>query len=62
VNGYNYYYRGLREFKNTPGYLIDTCLSVQDRYKEHLAYFHPDQDMPVEKQNKRPSVDNDFSR
>jgi Fic family protein len=35
----NYYYRGLREFKDTPGYLIDTCLSAQDRYKEYLAYF-----------------------
>jgi Fic family protein len=58
----NYYYRGLREFKNTPGYLIDTCLSAQDRYKERLAYFHIDQDMPVKKQNKRPPVDNDFSR
>jgi Fic family protein len=50
----NYYYRGLQEFKNTPGYLIDTCLSAQDRYKEHLAYFHLDQDMPVKEQNKRP--------
>jgi Fic family protein len=58
----NYYYRGLQEFKDTPGYLIDTCLSAQDRYKEHLSYFHIDQDMPVKKQNKRPSVDNDFSR
>jgi Fic family protein len=45
----NYYYRGLQEFKNTPGYLIDTCLSAQDRYKEYLAYFHPDQDLPVKK-------------
>jgi Fic family protein len=31
-----YYYRGLKEYKNAPGYLIDTCLSVQDSYKEHL--------------------------
>jgi fido (protein-threonine AMPylation protein) len=58
----NYYYRGLRGFKDTPGYLIDTCLSVQDRYKEHLAYFHPDQDMLAKEQNKRPSVDNNMSR
>jgi Fic family protein len=36
----NYYYRGLREFKDTPGYLIDTCLSAQDRYKEQLGYFN----------------------
>jgi hypothetical protein len=48
--------------KGTPGYLIDTCRSAQDRYKKHLAYFHIDRDMPVKKQNKRPSVDNDFSR
>jgi Fic family protein len=36
----NFYYRGLREFKDTPGYLIDISLSAQDRYKERLAYFH----------------------
>jgi Fic family protein len=36
----NYYYRGLKEFKDTAGYLIDTCLLSQDRYKEYLAYFH----------------------
>jgi Fic family protein len=58
----NYYYRGLREYKDTPGYLIDTCLSAQDRYKEHLAYFRLDQDMPVKKEQKSPAVDNDFSR
>jgi hypothetical protein len=52
----------LREFKDTPGYLIDTCRSAQDRYKEHLAYFRLDQDVPVKKQEKRPSVDDDFSR
>jgi hypothetical protein len=53
----NYYYRGLKEFKHTPGYLIDTCLSAQDRYKEYLAYFQLDQDVPVKKQEKHPSVD-----
>jgi Fic family protein len=58
----NYYYRGLREFKDTPGYLIDTCLSAQDRYKEYLAYFRLGEDMPVKKQKKHPSVDNDLSR
>jgi Fic family protein len=57
----NYYYRGLREFKDTPGYLIDTCLSAQDRYKEHLAYFRLDQDVPLKKQKKHPPVDDDFS-
>lgn len=34
-----YYYRGLREFDNEKGYLIDTCLSAQDQYKELLDYF-----------------------
>ncbi len=34
-----YYYRGLKEFKNEPGYLVDTCLSAQDKYKELLNYF-----------------------
>jgi Fic family protein len=27
-----YYYRGLKEYKNISGYLIDTCLSAQDTY------------------------------
>jgi len=34
-----FYYRGLREFKKTPGYLMDTCLSAQDKYKEVVKYF-----------------------
>lgn len=34
-----YYYRGLKEFDNERGYLIDTCLSAQDSYKEMLDYF-----------------------
>jgi Fic family protein len=34
-----YYYRGLREWKQEKGYLTDTCLSCQDRYKQWLAYF-----------------------
>ena len=34
-----YYYRGLKEFENEKGYLTDTCLSAQDRYKELLEYF-----------------------
>jgi Fic family protein len=57
----NYYYRGLREFQNTPGYLTDTCLSAQDRYRECLAYFHLDQESPGKQQEKRPS-NPEFSR
>lgn len=34
-----YYYRGLKEFENEPGYLSDTCLSAQDNYKLLLDYF-----------------------
>ena len=34
-----FYYRGLKEWKNEKGYLIDTCLSCQDKYKTWLDYF-----------------------
>jgi len=34
-----YYYRGLGEFGAERGYLMDTCLSAQDMYKEMLDYF-----------------------
>jgi len=29
-----YYYRGLKEYENQKGYLLDTCLTMQDKYKE----------------------------
>ncbi len=34
-----FYYRGLREWENERGYLIDTCLDGQDAYKALLRYF-----------------------
>lgn len=34
-----FYYRGLKEWDNEHGYLIDTCLAAQDRYKVYLDYF-----------------------
>jgi len=34
-----FYYRGLNEYERIPGYLIDTCLSAQDKYGEMLRYF-----------------------
>jgi Fic family protein len=34
-----FYYRGLKEFSEDRGYLIDTCFSAQERYKELLEYF-----------------------
>lgn len=35
-----FYYRGLKEWNNEKGYLIDTCLTAQDRYKKYLEYFN----------------------
>ena len=37
-----FYYRGLKEYPTTPGYLTDTSLSAQDTYKEWVAYFYPE--------------------
>lgn len=34
-----FYYRGLKEWKNEKRYLIDTCLTAQDRHKTYLDYF-----------------------
>ena len=34
-----FYYRGLTEWETEKGYLRDTCLTAQDRYKAYLAYF-----------------------
>ena len=34
-----YYYRGLAEWEQEPGYLLDTCRSAQDNYRAWLAYF-----------------------
>jgi Fic family protein len=37
-----FYYRGLKEFENVRGYLIDTCLSEQDIYTKWIKYFYDD--------------------
>ena len=34
-----FYYRGLKEWNNEKGYLVDTCLTAQDKYKAYLDYF-----------------------
>lgn len=34
-----FYYRGLNEWENEPGYLMDTCLTAQDRFKVYMDYF-----------------------
>ena len=33
------YYRGLHEWNREHGYLMDTCLTAQDRFKAYLDYF-----------------------
>ena len=34
-----FYYRGLKEWNKEKGYLMDTCLTAQDKYKAYLDYF-----------------------
>lgn len=34
-----YYYRGLKEWNRETGYLTDTCLAAQDKYKAYLDFF-----------------------
>ena len=34
-----FYYRGLSEWKMEKGYLLDTCLTAQDVFKQYLEYF-----------------------
>jgi len=37
-----YYYRGLKEWNSEKGYLTDTILTAQDKYKQYLKYFEID--------------------
>lgn len=34
-----FYYRGLSQWKSEQGFLMDTCLSAQDKFKKYLDYF-----------------------
>lgn len=34
-----FYYRGLHEWEQEKGFLKDTCLTTQDRFKKLLDYF-----------------------
>ena len=34
-----FYYRGLAEWDSERGFLMDTCLTAQDRFKRYLDYF-----------------------
>ena len=38
-NLYMFFYRGLKEWGKVNGYLTDTCLAAQDRFKAYLNYF-----------------------
>lgn len=42
-----FYYRGLREWNRERGYLRDTCLAAQDKFKAYLNYFR----VPYENNN-----------
>lgn len=35
-----FYYRGLHQWRSERGYLNDTCLTAQDKFKKYLDYFH----------------------
>ncbi|MBR3254088.1 Fic family protein [Candidatus Saccharibacteria bacterium] len=34
-----FYYRGLKEWKTEPGYLLDTCRAGQDKFRKLLEYY-----------------------
>lgn len=34
-----FYYRGLKEWEREKGYLMDTCISCQDKFKAWMEYF-----------------------
>ena len=38
-----FYYRGLAEWDYERGYLLDTCLSAQDQFRQTLSYFKIEQ-------------------
>ncbi|MDO4544518.1 MAG: Fic family protein [Bacillota bacterium] len=38
-----FYYRGIQQWGEEKGFLIDTCLTAQDRFKEWLDHFEYDQ-------------------
>ena len=45
-----FYYRGLKNWKDERGYLRDTCLTAQDRFKVVLDYFKiPHKDESVDR-------------
>ena len=37
-----FYYRGLKEYENEKGYLVDTCLNAQDQYQKIIDEYIKD--------------------
>lgn len=35
-----FYYQGLSQWGRENGYLMDTCLTAQDRFRAYLKYFN----------------------
>jgi pyoverdine/dityrosine biosynthesis protein Dit1 len=35
----SFYYRGLSKYKEERGFLVDTCLSMQDKYKKKISKY-----------------------
>lgn len=48
-----FYYRGLQEFKNQKGYLIDTCLSAQDNYSLVIEKFTKNMEIKKDKRKSK---------
>lgn len=48
-----FYYRGLQNYPQEKGYLIDTCLSHQDRYRALYEHFCPQQERGSHKEPER---------
>jgi len=40
-----FYYRGLKEFQNEKGFLMDTCRSSQDEYGKLVNHFFPNEEI-----------------
>lgn len=55
-----FYYRGLKEWFATPGFLTDTCLTCQDHFKKVCTSLRiPFIETPAEKQGRTPQLKED---
>lgn len=57
-----FYYRGLKEWNNEKGYLTDTCLTAQDKYKAYLDYFRIEYENSKRMCNRRQEPSGDKGR